>query len=151
MLHIICFGNLWRGDDGFGIHVFRELNKSCILPKQVKVFEGGVAGLQALPYFEGFRKAIVVDGLRSSGTIGSVHRLEPDDLCDPETEWSLHNFGVNHLLRVLPTYLGGVAIPKIIVIGAEIDVRLRLSDRLTPPLAASLSETVRRIIDECMN
>ena len=56
MLHIICFGNLWRGDDGFGIHVFRELNKGCVLPKHVKVFEGGVAGLQALPYFEDCRK-----------------------------------------------------------------------------------------------
>ena len=70
MQHIICFGNLWQGDDGFGIHVFRRLKEGCVLPRQVKVFEGGVAGLQALPYFEGCRKAIVVDALRSAGNLG---------------------------------------------------------------------------------
>ena len=150
MQHIICFGNLWRGDDGFGIHVFRQL-KERLLPTQVKVIEGGVAGLQALPYFEGCRKAIVVDGLRSGGKVGSVHRLELEDLCDPETEFSLHSFGVNHLLKLLPTYLGEAAVPNIVVIGAEVNVTLRLSDRLTPILSASLNETVERIIDECMS
>lgn len=151
MQHIICFGNLWRGDDGFGIHVFRQLKEGCVLPRHVKVIEGGVAGLQALPYFEGCRKAIVVDGLRSSGKVGSVHRFEPEDLSDPETEFSLHNFGVNHLLKVLPVYLGEAGVPNIVVIGAEVSVTLRLSDRLTPVLAASLNEAVERIIHECMS
>jgi hypothetical protein len=56
---------------------------------------------------------------------------------------------VNHLLKLLPTYLGQAAVPNIVVIGAEVSVTLRLSDRLTPLLAASLNETVERIIDEC--
>ena len=25
MLHIVCFGNIWQGDDGFGMHVFQRL------------------------------------------------------------------------------------------------------------------------------
>ena len=106
MQHIICLGNLWRGDDGFGIHVFRRLNEGCLLPGNVRVIDGGVAGLQALPCFEGCRKAIVVDALTSAGKVGSVHRLELEDLCDPEAEFSLHNLGVNHLLKALPIYLG---------------------------------------------
>ncbi len=151
MQHIICFGNFWRGDDGFGIHVFRQLNEGCVLPGHVRVFEGGVAGLQALPYFEDCRKAIVVDGLRSAGKVGSIHRFKPADLCRPDTEFSLHNFGVNHLLSVLPTYLGEAAVPDVVVIGAEVSSTFRLSDRLTPILAASLNETVERILDECMS
>ena len=107
--------------------------------------------MQALPCFEGCRKAIVVDGLRSAGKVGSVHRLELEDLCDPEAEFSLHNLGVNHLLKALPIYLGEAAVPNVIVIGAEVSVTLRLSDRLTPILAASLNETVERIVDECMS
>ena len=151
MQHIICVGNLWRGDDGFGIHVFRRLNEGCLLPRHVRAIDGGVAGLQALPCFEGCRKAIVVDALRSAGKPGSVHRLELEDLCDPEAEFSLHNLGVNHLLKALPIYLGEDAVPNIVVIGAEASVSLRLSDRLTPILAASLNETVERIIKECMS
>ncbi|MET0644139.1 MAG: hydrogenase maturation protease [Candidatus Binatia bacterium] len=151
MQHIICLGNLWLGDDGFGIHVFRRLNEGCLLPGDVRVIDGGVAGLQALPCFEGCRKAIVVDALTSAGKVGSVHRLELEDLCDPEAEFSLHNLGVNHLLKALPIYLGEAAVPNIVVIGAEVDITLRLSDRLTPLVAASVNETVRRIIDECMS
>ena len=151
MQHVICFGNLLLGDDGFGIHVFRQLTGGCVLPRHVKVIEGGVAGLQALPYFENCRKAIVVDALRSAGIVGSVYRLELEDLSDPEAEFSLHSFGVNHLLKVLPTYLGEAAMPDVVVIGAEVNVTFRLSDRLTPLLAARLNETVERIIIECMS
>jgi hydrogenase maturation protease len=151
MQHIICFGNLLLGDDGFGIHVFRRLKEGCVLPRHVRVFEGGVAGLQALPYFENCRKAIVVDALKAAGAIGSVHRLSPEDLSDPEMEFSLHNLGVNHLLAVLPIYLGEAAVPQIVVIGAEVSVSARSSDRLTPILAASLNVTLEKIMDECMS
>ena len=53
---------------------------------------GGVAGLNALAYFEGCRRAIIVDGLKSAGEVGSVHRLGMTDLSDPELEFSLHSF-----------------------------------------------------------
>lgn len=150
MQNVICFGNLWRGDDGFGVHVFRKLSEACVLPRNARLIEAGVAGLQALPYFEGCRKAILVDGLRSAGKVGSVHRLDPKDISDPDAVFSLHNFGVNHLLNLLPAYLGeAAAVPDIVVIGAEVSLTFRLSDRLTPILAASLDETVERIIHEC--
>ena len=92
MQHIICFGNLWQGDDGFGIHVFRRLKDGVVLPKSVRLFEGGVAGLNALAYFEGCRKAIIVNRPKSAGEVGSVHRLGMTDLSDPELEFSLHSF-----------------------------------------------------------
>ena len=58
--------------------------------------------------------------LEATGNIGRVHRLNVEDLSDPETEFSLHNFGVNQLLAVLPIYLGEAAVPQIVVIGAEV-------------------------------
>ena len=92
-----------------------------------------------------------MDGLRSAGKVGSVHRLEFEDLCDPEAEFSLHNLGVNHLLKALPIYLGEAAVPNIVVIGAEVEHYPSPTDRLTPLIAASLNEAVKRIIDECMS
>ena len=82
MLHVICFGNLWQGDDGFGIHVFRRLRERPGLPRQVKLFDAGIAGLGALGYFEGCRKAVIVDALKTGGRVGRVRRLRLDDL-DP--------------------------------------------------------------------
>ena len=149
MQHIICFGNLWQGDDGFGIHVFRRLKDGMDLPKSVKLFEGGVAGLNALTYFDGCRKIIIVDGLKSAGEVGSVHRLGMTDLSDPEPEFSLHNFGLNHLLRVLSFYLNGTAVPVIVVIGAVIVPDGRIFDRLSPAVAASVDAALNRILDEC--
>ena len=64
--------------------------------------------------------AHILDALTSAGKVGSVHRLELEDLCDPEAEFSLHNLGVNHLLKALPIYLGEAAVPNIVVIGAEV-------------------------------
>jgi hydrogenase maturation protease len=119
------------------------------LPKSVKVFEGGVGALNALAYFEECGKAIIVDGLRSANGVGTVHRLEETDLSDPEAEFSLHNFGLNHLLRVLPIYLNGVAMPIIVVIGAEVIPNGRFSETLSAAVAASVDGVINRILDEC--
>jgi len=148
MQHIICFGNLWQGDDGFGIHVFRRL-KGRVLPKSVRVFEGGVAGLNALAYFEGCRKAIIVDGLKSAGEVGSLHRFGMTDLSDPDPEFSLHSFGLNHLLRALSFCQNGTAVPVIVVIGAVIAPNGRISDSLSAPVAASVHGAINRILGEC--
>src|SRR5215510_11670253 len=41
MLHIVCFGNLWQGDDGFGMHVFQRLGAMRSLPPLARVFDAG--------------------------------------------------------------------------------------------------------------
>ena len=40
MLHVICFGNLWQGDDGFGIHGSGSL-ANCAASEGVRC---GIAG-----------------------------------------------------------------------------------------------------------
>ena len=75
MLHIVCFGNVWQGDDGFGMHVFQRLCERQSLPPQVKVFDAGTAGLSALDYFENCRKVVIVDAIQTGGQIGSVQRI----------------------------------------------------------------------------
>ena len=83
MLHVICFGNLWQGDDGFGIHVWRRLRELRGLPRQVRVFDAGIAGLGAVGYFEGCRKAVIVDALKTCGRVGHVRRVRLDKLDPP--------------------------------------------------------------------
>ena len=145
MLHVICFGNLWQGDDGFGIHVFRRLRERPGLPRQVKLFDAGIAGLGALGYFEGCRKAVIVDALKTGSRVGRIRRLRADDLVPPGPELSLHGFGVAHLLTALPAVLGGRALPEMVLIGASIGELRRFRDELTPPLRAAIDKAVRLV------
>src|SRR5262245_8544297 len=148
MIHVICFGNLWQGDDGFGIHVFRRLRERTGLPRQVKLFDAGLAGLGAVGYFEGCSKAVIVDALRTGGWVGRVRRLRVDDLVPPAPELSLHAFGVAHLLTALPVVFAGRAMPEVVLIGAAIDEIRRFSDELTPSLRAAIDGAVRLVWHE---
>ena len=145
MLHVICFGNLWQGDDGFGIHVFRRLRERPGLPREVKLFDAGIAGLAAVGYFEGCRKAVIVDALKTCGRVGRVRRLRVAELVPPAPEVSLHAFGVDHLLTALPVVFGGLAMPEIVLIGAEIDEIRRFTDELTPSVRAAIDGAVRLV------
>ena len=79
-VHVVCFGNSWHGDDGFGSRVFHHLRELGALPRGVELFDAGIAGLNALPYFEDCAKAVMVDALSVGGPAGSVHRMLPNDL-----------------------------------------------------------------------
>jgi hydrogenase maturation protease len=145
MLHIVCFGNLWHGDDGIGIHVFHRLGETRRLPPHVKIFDAGVAGLSALEYFEDCSKALVVDAMRGSGQIGSAHRLRLEDLDQPKRRSSMHSLGVNDLSAVLPIVFEGRTMPEVIVIGAEIDEVRPFTCKLSHRLEAALDRMIRLI------
>jgi hydrogenase maturation protease len=151
MVHIICFGNLWQGDDGFGIRVFQRLSDQSDWPAHVRLFEAGTAGLAALDYFEGCRKAVVVDALKSGGAPGLVRRFTMDEIDLPDDEYSLHQFGVNHLLAAVTAAFAGRETPEVVVIGAEIGKIAPFTNRLSPALEAALETVVELVALECAN
>jgi hydrogenase maturation protease len=136
-VHVVCFGNAWHGDDGFGQHVLRRL------PADFPAFDAGTAGLNALGYFEGCDKAVIVDAVRTGARPGTVHRLVPSDLESAGGELSLHELGVSAVLAALREP------PDIVLIGAEVGDVQAFTDRLSPPLAAAVPEAVRLVLREC--
>jgi Ni,Fe-hydrogenase maturation factor len=50
-VHILCFGNLWHGDDGLGLHVLRQLRGQRCLPPHARTFDAGTAGLKRAAAF----------------------------------------------------------------------------------------------------
>ncbi len=151
MIHVVCFGNLWQGDDGFGIRVFQRLRGRRDLSAYVKVFEAGTAGLAALGYFEDCRKAVIVDALKTGGAPGRVRRLALDEIEAPDEAYSLHQLGVNHLLAAMMGAFAGRDVPEVVVIGAEAGEINPFTDRLSPALEAALEPTVDLIVRECAN
>ncbi|HKX32973.1 MAG TPA: hydrogenase maturation protease [Blastocatellia bacterium] len=119
-VHIICYGNEWQGDDGFGMHVYRRLHRTPLF-RTIPVFEGGIGGLNTIPYFENCRRAIIVDGVRSGANAGGLVVLSPHDIAASERVFTLHNYGVGQLLACLHLLFDGEPHrPEILFIGAEI-------------------------------
>jgi hydrogenase maturation protease len=145
MLHIVCFGNFWHGDDGIGIHVFRRLGQTRRLSPHVTIFDAGVAGLNSLEYFEDCSKALVVDAIKGCGQIGSAHRLRLEDFDPPQQRCSMHALGVDALSAVLPIVFEGRTMPEVVVIGAEIGEVRPFSCKLSHRLEAALDRMIRLI------
>jgi len=149
MIHVVCFGNLWQGDDGFGIRVFQRLSGLRDWPPYAKVFEAGTAGLAALGYFEACRKVVIVDALKTGASPGCVLRLTRDEIEAHDEAFSLHQLGVNHLLAAMTGALGGGDVPEVVVIGAEAGEIHPFTDRLSPALEAAIDPAVNLIVREC--
>jgi hydrogenase maturation protease len=135
-VHVVCFGNAWHGDDGFGHHVFQSL------PPGIAAFDAGTAGLNALGYFEGCAKAVIVDAVRTGAPVGTVHRLLPHDLETPSGEFSLHELGVSAILAALPEP------PDVVLIGAEVGELRTFTDRLSAPVEAAVPAAVQLVLRE---
>ena len=151
MVHVICFGNIWHGDDGFGIRVFKRLCEQRDWPAHAKLFDAGTAGLSALDYFDGCRKVVIVDALKSGGPPGLVRRFTMDEIGSPDDEYSLHQLGVNHLLAAVTAAFSGCVAPEVVVIGAEIGKIDPFTNRLSPALEAALETVVELVALECAN
>jgi hydrogenase maturation protease len=136
-VHVLCFGNAWHGDDGLGAHVARRL--AARPSPGVKVIDAGVAGLAALDWFAGCRRAIVVDALRTGGPPGVVKVLAADEVRGGRAA-SLHELGVAELLALVPAWLAPAPAPEIVVVGAEVGA--------VSPFVPGLSPAVARAVDE---
>ena len=127
-------GNVFLGDDGFGVEVARRLADET-LPGWVRVGDFGIRGVHlAYELLEGYEAAILVDAAPRGEAPGTVYVIEPD--LDGE---------VFALLKAL-----GGDIPKLLVVGcepAEVSERMGLS----PPVAGAVDQAVavvRELIGE---
>jgi len=140
--HIVCFGNELHGDDGFGIRVYAQL---CRLtwPKDVEVFNAGIAGLNALRFLEDCCQVILVDALANFGNIGEVFLLRPEDLADRPEQLTGHGLGIPYLLEALKVIREPQ--PDILIVGVEIAAVNPFSPGLSDKTERAVPKTVQLI------
>ncbi len=141
MRHIVCFGNPLHGDDGFGPAVYRAMQDQ-VLPPDVRLFEAGTRGFDALTLFETCELAIVVDALAPADCPGRVLELQSNEI-DAEPELPGHGAGVGSLLRALEALGTQPATLRILVAEAAEIVPFR--PRLSPPMERAVDEAVTRL------
>jgi hydrogenase maturation protease len=139
-------GNVFLGDDGFGVEVVRRLAAEP-QPDGVRVADFGIRGLHlAYELLDGYDTAVLVDATPRGGTPGELHLIEVgrDDLPPPATSDELvaqgavldaHGMSPDAVLALLVT-LGGTP-GRVLVLGCEPGV-VREEMGLSPPVAAAV-------------
>lgn len=114
-------GNVFQGDDGFGVAVCRHL-ASRQLPEGVRVVDFGIRGLDLVyALLDGYRAAILVDSVQRGNAPGTLYVIEPDlpsgaREVDP-TPISPHGMAPHNVLE-LAALLGGNC-RRILLVGCE--------------------------------
>jgi len=77
-LLIAGVGNIFLGDDGFGVEVASRLT-AAELPDWVRVADYGISGMHlAYDLADGYSSAILVDATARGGAPGTIYLIEPD-------------------------------------------------------------------------
>lgn len=73
------FGNILRGDDGFGVMVSRALMAWEDRPANVKVIEVGISGITLVQELQdGYDGLIILDAVDREGEPGTLYFFEPE-------------------------------------------------------------------------
>ncbi len=137
MRHVIGFGNDLHGDDGFAAAVCRRLAE-LELPANVRVFDAGTRGLDALALFDGCTEAIVIDAAEPAGHPGRLAYPDPR-VCIEDCPLPGHGAGVGYLLRALAA-LGTP--PRLRIVTAEAAALTPFHPVLSVEMRAAVEETL---------
>jgi hydrogenase maturation protease len=136
-------GNIFLGDDAFGVEVVRELARRP-LPAGVRVADFGIRGLDlTLALLDGYEAAVVVDATPRGGPPGTLYVLEvePPEAGADGVSLEGHNLDPARVFRLAASL--GSPVRRLIVVGCEPG---RAAD--TEEMAAGLSDPVRATIGE---
>ena len=148
-------GNVFLGDDGFGVEVAKELVRETF-PEGVSVADFGIRGVHlAYQLLEGYDTLILVDAARRGEPPGTVFVLEPDfseeETIEREDNGFLldaHSMDPELVLGMLDS-LGG-KVGRVLIVGCEpqsIEERMGLSDVVAaaiPNAVAMVAELVQQ-------
>jgi hydrogenase maturation protease len=138
-------GNVFFGDDGFGVAVAGRLAAST-LPAGVEVVDYGIRGMDLAFALRDYDVAIFVDAVPRGGAPGTLYVIEPD-LDGAEVGPDAHAMDP---VKVLALAQGlGDSLPRVLVVGCEPAVvptgEEELSAELSEPVRAALDEAVRTV------
>lgn len=141
MRHVIAFGNTLHGDDGVGAAVLAALT-TLPLPPDVRTFDAGTRGLDALALFSGCREAILIDAAVPGDTPGAISQPDPSGLL-PDDSLSWHSGGVGAVLRALRALESTP--PRLTLLTIEATRRTSFAPGLSPAVAAAVAPAAHRI------
>lgn len=139
---IAGFGNVLRGDDGFGVEVLRRLAARGVASDSVELLDVGTGGIRLAQELQTpYDRLIIVDATTRGGVPGSVYTLVVDAV-RPTREIDMHTAVPSRALEVAQAM--GPLPREIFMVGCEPDV----VDEWTLELSAVVAGAVDQAIHE---
>ncbi|WP_079145879.1 hydrogenase maturation protease [Streptomyces lydicus] len=143
-------GNIFLGDDGFGVEAVRRLGEHP-LPEGVEVIDAGVRGIHlAYQMLDGYHTVLLVDATARGTEPGTLHLLDATDPAATRTRDTAldgHHMTPDAVLALLDTLsagTGGRRPRRVMVLGCE-PADLAEGIGLSQPVDAAVDEAVRMI------
>jgi hydrogenase maturation protease len=151
---IACVGNIFLGDDGFGVEVALSLSKRQ-LPEGVSVKDYGIRGFDlAYALLDPWDLVIIVDALARGGAAGTLYVIEPELNGPASADTALNPHGMDPV-RVLSLAASmGTISAQLLVVGCEPqDFGDELEGRmgLSAPVQAVVEEGCNTILELVAN
>jgi len=138
-------GNIFLGDDGFGVEVARRLARAPV-PDHVIVQDYGIRGVHlAYQLLDEFELVVIVDAVSRGGAPGTLYVIEPEvDVGKDQSIADAHDMVLEHVFAQVRT-LGG-KLGRVIIVGCEVeDASERIG--LRPSVESAVDEAVRVILE----
>jgi len=142
---ILCGGNPFACDDGFGHHVAKRLEEIG-LPENVECMDCGYSASEFADVIDGKDKMIFVDVFLSQKPPGTVIHMKPKEF--EITVDGRSDVPKMHLIELLDEIAISGKCPETVFIGVvpkEIDTA---SEELTPEIEAKLPEVIDLVMQE---
>jgi hydrogenase maturation protease len=157
---IACIGNIFLGDDAFGVEVARNLLQLS-WPPSVHVEDFGIRGVDlAYSLLDNYDVAIFVDAAQRGYAPGTLFVIEPDlsefSSDGPESKPSMdaHTMDPAQVLRSAVSM--GAKLPRVLVVGCEpmpLPPDDQMQMELSPPVRDAVSGVVpliRELVDRLL-
>ena len=140
-------GNIFHGDDGFGVEVAKQLQHAD-LPEGTHVVDFGIRTFDlACAMQDGYDAIILIDAMSQGGEPGTIYVVEPapDQLSGAPSQSPTNPHGLNPTGVISWVRAVGGKLPPIVIVGCEPaslgsdeDVLMQLSE----PVEAAVEEAV---------
>lgn len=141
-------GNIFLGDDGFGVQVAQRLSQRR-LPEEVRVVDFGIRGMD-LTYalLDGYKMTILVDAVPRGGEPGELYLIEPEIDQAPPPDMSApmmdtHNVNPAKVLQLVKA-MGGHP-QRLLLVGCE-----PMPPGHAPEMHMGLSQPVQESVEEAV-
>jgi len=146
---IAGIGNVFLGDDGFGVEVVKRL-AGRELPEGVEVKDFGIRGMDlAYALQDGYELVVFVDATPRGGEPGTVYLIEPE--VEDDGEVTLDTHGMDPVKVIKLSRALGARPTRTLVVGCEPQVVLGGEDydemlmELSEPVSAAVDEAVELV------
>ena len=145
---VIGVGNTYRGDDGAGIAVARQLAKE--VHPGVRVIEHSGDGAALVELWRGADSVVVVDAIQSDAKAGTIRRLDVARQVIPAELFrcSTHAFGVGNAIELARAFK---ELPsQLVIYGIEAQT-FAAGEKLSPQVEKAVRTVAAQVLADCSN